>query len=79
MTYTHLEIDTTPSEDLETIAKKIESAARERVATDISQLKEMEKPIYYKIDNKLVREESDGQKFEIALQADGSEKVIGKI
>jgi nucleoside phosphorylase len=66
-------------EDIEAMAKRIESAAQKQVAADISLRKEMGKSIHYTIGNKLVREEADGQKFEIELQADGSEKVIGKV
>jgi hypothetical protein len=79
MTYTQPEIDTIPSEDIETMAKRIEAAAQEQVAADIACLKAMGKPIHYAIGEKLVREEANGQKFEIEIAADGNEKIIGEI
>lgn len=91
MTYTKPEINfdfnIIPGENIHSVARRIEAAAQRQVAIDITRLKAIGKPIHYKITTtdskpfgeKLVREESTGRKFEIQIQADGSEKVIGEI
>jgi hypothetical protein len=55
------------------------AAGQKQVAADIARLKAMGEPIHYMLDRKLVREEANGQKFEIEIQADGSKKIIGEI
>ena len=83
MTYTKPEIDSVakinPHEDIEMIARRIEAAAQKQVATDIDRLKAMGEPIYYSIGRKLIREESDGRKFEYRLREDGSEEILDKL
>ena len=68
-----------PGEDIGILAKKIAAAGQKQVAEDIARLKAMGKPIHYMLGEKLVREEATGQKFEIEVQTDGSEKIIGEI
>ncbi len=68
-----------PIEDIEVMARRIEAAAQKQVAIDIARLKAMGKPIHYAIGQKLVREEANGQKFEIQIGVDGSEEIIGEI
>jgi hypothetical protein len=83
MTYTKPETDPglniIPDEDIEAMAKRIEAAAQTQVALDIAHLKAIDKPIHYTIGEKLVREEANGQKFEIQIESDGSTKIIGEI
>jgi hypothetical protein len=82
MTYIKPEIDPIPTEDIEDIevmARRMEAAAQKQVALDIARLKSMGLPIHYMISGKLIREEADGRKFEIELQPDGSEKIIGTL
>jgi hypothetical protein len=83
MTYTQPEIDTNftivPGEDIFVMAKKMEAAGQMQVAKDIARLKAMGEPIYYEIGNKLVREESDGRKFEYQLKEDGTEEILGEL
>ena len=83
MTYTKPEIDSVtkinPREDIEAIARRIEAAAQKQVAADIDRLKAMDQPIYYSIGRKLVREESDGLKFEYRLREDGSEEILDEL
>jgi hypothetical protein len=73
------ELNSTPSEDIESMAKRIEAAAQKQVALDIARLKAIGKPIHYTIGDKLVREEANGRKFEIQIESDGSTKIIGEI
>jgi hypothetical protein len=68
-----------PIEDVEVMARRIEAAAQKQVAIDIARLKAMGKPIHYTIGQKLVREEANGQKFEIQIGVDGSVEIIGEI
>jgi predicted DNA-binding transcriptional regulator YafY len=74
---------TTPNissiEDIEVMARRIEAAAQKQVAEDIARLKAMGKPIYYEMGSKLVREESNGSKFEYRLRADGSEEILAEL
>jgi hypothetical protein len=83
MTYTEPQTDPEfhiiPGEDIETLAKKMAAAGQKQVAEDIARLKAMDKPIHYMLGEKLVREQANGQKFEIEIQADGSTKIIGEI
>ena len=83
MTYTKPQTDTgfniIPGEDIGILAKKIAAAGQKQVAEDIARLKAMGKPIHYMLGEKLVREEATGQKFEIEVQTDGSERIIGEI
>jgi hypothetical protein len=83
MTYTQPQTDTdlniVPGEDIARIAQKMAAAGQQQVAEDIARLKAMGLPIHYMLGKKLIREEANGQKFEIELQADGSEKIIGEI
>ena len=83
MNYTKPNIDTDlsiiPGEDIAVMAKKMQAAGQIQVAKDIARLKEMGEPIYYEIGNKLVREESDGRKFEYRLQADGTEEILDEL
>jgi hypothetical protein len=73
------ELNSTPSEDIESMAKRIEAAAQKQVALDIARLKAIGKPIHYTIGDKLVREEANGRKFEIQIESDGSTKIVGEI
>lgn len=68
-----------PIEDIEVMARRIEAAAQKQVAEDIARLKAMGKPIHYSIGQKLVREEANGQKFEIQIGVDGIVEIIGEI
>lgn len=83
MTYTKPQTDPgsniIPGEDIEIRARKMATAGQKQVAEDIARLKAMGEPIHYMLGHKLVREEANGQKFELEIQADGSEKVIGEI
>jgi hypothetical protein len=83
MTYTKSSIENDLSivldEDVSTTVRKMEAAAKIQVAKDIARLKAMGEPIYYEIGEQLVREESDGQKFEYRLRADGSEEILDKL
>jgi predicted DNA-binding transcriptional regulator YafY len=83
MTYTQPNTNTdftiVPGEDILVRAKKMEAAGQMQVAKDIARLKAMGEPIYYEIGNKLVREESDGRKFEYQLKEDGTEEILGEL
>jgi hypothetical protein len=83
MTYIQPQIDTDLNiilgEDIEILAKKMAMAGQKQVAADIARLKAMGEPIHYTIDRKLIRELANGEKFEIEIKEDGSEKIIGKI
>lgn len=83
MTYTKPETDTRftiiPGEDIALRAKKMQAAAQLRVAQDIARLKAMGEPIYYQYGKQLIREESDGRKFEYRLRADGTEEILGEL
>ena len=83
MTYTQPQTDTgfniIPGEDIEIRARKMAAAGQKQVAEDIARLKAMGEPIHYMLGHKLVREEANGQKFEIEIQENGSEKIIGEI
>jgi hypothetical protein len=83
MTYTKPQIDPDfniiPGEDIESRARKMAAAGQKQVAADIARLKAMGEPIHYIIGHKLVREEANGQKFELEIEADGSEKIVGEI
>ncbi len=83
MTYTKPETNTgfniIPGENIEVMARKIEAAAQKQAGLDIARLKAIGKAIHYTIGEKLVREEANGQKLEIQIEADGSEKIIGEI
>jgi predicted DNA-binding transcriptional regulator YafY len=83
MTYIKSEFETDlsviPGEDIAVRAKKMQAAGQRQVATDIARLKAIGEPIYYEIGDKLIREESDGRKFEYRLQEDGTEEILGEI
>jgi hypothetical protein len=83
MTYTQpsteIDLSIIPGEDSAVIAKKMQAAGQIQIARDIARLKAMGKPIHYTIDKKLIREEANGQKFELLIREDGSEEVIGEI
>lgn len=83
MTYIKPQLDTDfniiPGEDIEILARKMAAAGQKQVAADIACLKAMGEPIHYLLDRKLIKELANGEKFEIELQEDGSEKIIGKI
>ncbi len=83
MTYTKPQIDSDlniiTGENIDTLARKMAAAGQKQVAKDIARLKAMGEPIHYMLGHKLVREEANGQKFEIEVQVDGSEKIIGEI
>jgi hypothetical protein len=83
MTYTKPQTDTgfniIPGIDIEIQARKMAAAGQKQVAEDIARLKAMGEPIHYMLGHKLVREEANGQKFEIEIQENGSEKIIGEI
>jgi predicted DNA-binding transcriptional regulator YafY len=83
MTYTQPNIDIDlsiiPGEDIAIMAKKMQAAGQIQIARDIARLKAMGEPIYYEIGNKLVREESDGRKFEYRLQEDGTEEILDEL
>jgi hypothetical protein len=83
MTYTEPNIDIDlsiiPGEDIAVMAKKMQAAGQIQVARDIARLKAMGKPIHYMIGEKLIREEANGQKFELRILEDGSEEIISEI
>jgi hypothetical protein len=83
MTYTNPQLDTDfniiPGEDIEILARKMAAAGQKQVAEDIARLKAMGEPIHYMLGHKLIKESANGEKFEIEIQADGSEKIIDKI
>jgi hypothetical protein len=83
MTYTqpNLENDLSivPGEDIAITAKKMEIGGKLQVAKDIARLKAMGEPIYYERGEKLVREESDGWKFEYRLREDGREEILDEL
>ncbi len=83
MTFAKPQLDTDfniiPGEDITVRAKKMAAAGQKQVAEDIARLKAMGEPIHYMLDRKLIKESANGQKFEIEIQADGSEKIIGEI
>jgi predicted DNA-binding transcriptional regulator YafY len=83
MTYTQpntdIDLSIIPGEDIAVMAKKMQAAGQIQIAKDIARLKAMGEPIYYEIGNKLVREESDGRKFEYRLQADGTEEILDEL
>jgi predicted DNA-binding transcriptional regulator YafY len=83
MTYTQpntdIDLSIIPGEDIAVMAKKMQAAGQIQIARDIAQLKAMGEPIYYEIGNKLVREESDGRKFEYRLQDDGTEEILDEL
>jgi hypothetical protein len=83
MTYTEPRSDTDfniiPGEDIEILAQKMAAAGQKQVAEDIARLKAMGEPIHYMLGQKLIKEAANGQKFEIEIQEDGSEKVICEI
>jgi predicted DNA-binding transcriptional regulator YafY len=83
MTYTQpntdINLSIIPGEEVADIAKKMQAAGQIQIARDIARLKAMGEPIYYEIGNKLVREESDGRKFEYRLQADGTEEILDEL
>ena len=83
MTYIKPQLDTDlniiPGEDIEILARKMAAAGQKQVAEDIARLKAMGEPIHYLLDRKLIRELANGEKFEIEIQENGSEKIIGKI
>ena len=83
MTYTQpntdINISIIPGEDIAGMAKKMQAAGQIQIASDIARLKAMGKPIHYTIGKKLIREEANGQKFELLIREDGSEEIIGEI
>jgi hypothetical protein len=83
MTYTEPNIDIDlsiiPGEDIAVMARKMQAAGQIQIAKDIARLKAMDKPIHYTIGEKLVREEANGQKFELLIREDGSEEIISEI
>jgi hypothetical protein len=83
MTYTKPQLDNDfniiPGEDIEILARKMAAAGQKQVAEDIARLKAMGESIHYMLGHKLIKESANGQKFEIEIQADGSEKIIGQI
>jgi hypothetical protein len=83
MTYTQpnidIELSIIPGEDIAIMNKKMEAAGQIQLAKDIARLKAMGEPIYYEIGSKLVREESDGRKFEYRLDEDGTEEILDEI
>jgi predicted DNA-binding transcriptional regulator YafY len=81
MTYTKPDTRFTiiPGEDIALRAKKMQAAAQLQVAQDIARLKAMGEPIYYQQGKQLIREESDGRKFEYRLRADGTEEILGEL
>ena len=76
---TDINLSIIPGEDIAAMSKKMQAAGQLQVARDIARLKEMGEPIYYEIGNKLVREESDGRKFEYRLHVDGTEEVLDEL
>jgi predicted DNA-binding transcriptional regulator YafY len=83
MTYTQpntdIDLSIIPGEDSAIMAKKMQAAGQIQIARDIARLKAMGKPIHYTIGKKLIREEANGQKFELLIREDGSEEIIGEI
>lgn len=75
----NIDLSIIPSEDIAVMAKKMQAAGKIQVAKDIARLKAMRESIYYKIGNKLVREESDGRKFEYRLRDDGTEEILDEL
>jgi hypothetical protein len=76
---TDIDLSIIPGEDISVVAKKMQAAGQIQVAKDIARLKAMGKPIHYTIGKKLVREEANGQKFELLIREDGSEEIISEI
>jgi hypothetical protein len=66
-------------ENIATIAQTMQTVGHIQIAQDIKRLKAMGEPIYYSIGEKLVREESDGRKYEYRLREDGSEEILEEI
>jgi hypothetical protein len=83
MTYTQpntdIDLSIIPGEDIALVAKKMQAAGQIQIAKDTVRLKAMGKPIHYMIGKKLVREEANGQKFELRILEDGSEELISEI
>lgn len=83
MTYTKPETDTgfniIPGEDIAVRARKMQAAAQLQAERDIDRLKAMGEPIYYQHGKQLIREESDGRKFEYCLRLDGTEEILGEL
>ncbi len=76
---TDIDLSIIPGEDSAVIAKKMQAAGQIQIARDIARLKAMGEPIYYEIGSKLVREESDGRKFEYRLRVDGTEEILDEL
>jgi hypothetical protein len=76
---TDIDLSIIPGEDSAVMAKKMQNAGKIQVARDIARLKAMGEPIYYEIGNKLVREESDGRRFEYRLRVDGTEEILDEL
>jgi predicted DNA-binding transcriptional regulator YafY len=74
-----IDLSIIPGEDIAVMAKKMQAAGQIQIARDIARLKAMGKPIHYTIGKKLIREEANGQKFELLIREDGSEEIIGEI
>jgi|694.fasta_scaffold93865_4 hypothetical protein len=66
-------------ENIASIAQTIQTDGQIQIAQDIKRLKAMGEPIYYSVGKKLVREESDGRKYEYRLREDGSEEILDEI
>ena len=83
MTYTKPETDTRftiiPGEDIAVRAKKMQAAAQLQADRCLDPLKAMGEPIYYQHGKQLIREESDGRKYEYRLRADGTEEILGEL
>ncbi|MFM7577670.1 MAG: hypothetical protein ACKN9E_15225 [Microcystaceae cyanobacterium] len=63
-------------ESVATIAQAMQANGQVQIAQDIKRLKAMGEPIYYSVGKKLIREESDGRKYEYRLREDGSEEIL---
>ncbi len=66
-------------ENIATIAQTMQANGQVQIAQDIKRLKEIGEAIYYSVGKKLIREESDGRKYEYRLREDGSEEILDEI
>jgi hypothetical protein len=76
---TDIDLNIIPGEDIAIVMKKMQAAGQIQIAKDIARLKAMGKPFHYTIGKKLVREEANGQKFELLIREDGSEETSGEL
>ena len=56
-----------------------QTAVNLQIQKDIAELKELDEPIYYSKNGKLIRENADGRKFEYRYLPDGSQESTAEI